>query len=657
MGFGMMTMRRARGRPITLKALLADTAGNTMLMMAAAMIPIIGMAGSAFDMSRAYMVKTRLQQACDAGALAGRRAMTEADFDDDAAAETEADKFFQFNFPEGSFGTTRLTFEAQGTDDGQVEATAAAAVPMTLMRMFGTEEIALTVDCDARLELANSDVMMVLDVTGSMSQCPNGAECNSNANSKIVALRAAVLNFYDTVSDATGPKSRLRIGFVPYSSAVNVGGLLPGGAMVSDNWDYQSRVATMNNPVSVANGTSANGPYWEQFDNGNTPVSSTNCLRYMKNQSFTGFTPTPVSSGGPMPSPTVAHTFPHDNNATAGNEFGYPGARFTTGTSRSCRRKRTDTTTTYRTAYGFSNWTYQQVNYDVSNFADGDAVRVYAGSGTPSGSVPTAGTYDMFALVNTPGSTVPGTNTTWNGCVEERETVAQATYTSVPANAFDLQFDTLPTSRETRWRPAWHHVVYDRGGPSAETNTTNRSPETDSGWCPAAARRLGELSRTEVQSYVNSLVAAGNTYHDLGMAWAGRLLSPQGMFAADNATARNRREIARHIIFMTDGEMYTPPDIYNAHGYEKADRRVWGASGTPSLSGLVSRHNSRFLALCAEAKARNFHVWTIAFGLAIPPQLVTCADNGRSFSAANSVELQARFREIASRIAELRLAQ
>ena len=53
-----------------------NQAANTLAIMAFALIPLIAVAGSAMDMARLYYVKSRLQQACDAGALAGRKFMT-----------------------------------------------------------------------------------------------------------------------------------------------------------------------------------------------------------------------------------------------------------------------------------------------------------------------------------------------------------------------------------------------------------------------------------------------------------------------------------------------------------------------------------------------------------------------------------------------------
>ena len=55
-----------------LSRLRTAEAGNTLAIGAAALLPLIGLVGGGVDMSRMYIVKTRLQHACDAGALAGR---------------------------------------------------------------------------------------------------------------------------------------------------------------------------------------------------------------------------------------------------------------------------------------------------------------------------------------------------------------------------------------------------------------------------------------------------------------------------------------------------------------------------------------------------------------------------------------------------------
>ena len=55
--------------------LLKNEEGNVLVLFAVAVIPFFGLVGGGVDMSRIYLTQTRLQGACDAGALIGRKTM------------------------------------------------------------------------------------------------------------------------------------------------------------------------------------------------------------------------------------------------------------------------------------------------------------------------------------------------------------------------------------------------------------------------------------------------------------------------------------------------------------------------------------------------------------------------------------------------------
>src|SRR3546814_414796 len=118
-------------------------------------------------MSRLYLAKTRLRQACDAGALAGRKAMGSGSWSttkgDDAAKE-----MFQANFADAAYGSRALTKSFSETG-GTVTGNASVVMPMTIMRIFGQTERTIAVTCTAEMRIPNTDVMFVLDTTGSMS--------------------------------------------------------------------------------------------------------------------------------------------------------------------------------------------------------------------------------------------------------------------------------------------------------------------------------------------------------------------------------------------------------------------------------------------------------------------------------------------------------
>ena len=79
-----------------------------------------------------------------------------------------------------------------------------------------------------------------------------------------------------------------------------------------------------------------------------------------------------------------------------------------------------------------------------------------------------------------------------------------------------------------------------------------------------------------MQTYLNSLYSDGGTYHDLGMIWGARFISPNGVFGGDNPSTYNDRPVRRYVIFMTDGILDTGDTLYSSYGIERLDKRVTG---------------------------------------------------------------------------------
>ncbi len=684
-----------RDRAITLRRfanrLAQDVAGNTLAMVAISIIPVLAMIGSGVDMSRAYLVKSRLQQACDAGALAGRRAMTGPTLD--SASETQARNLFNFNFPSGTMGTTSLIFtpthtvDANGNAAGQVTATASVTVPTSIMKMFGKQTIDIAVECDAKLEIANTDIMFVLDVTGSMncSASDTPSTCSNNGNveksdARIKALRTAVVGFYDSIASAADSTARLRFGFAPYSSGINVGGLLPS-AYLTDSHTYQSRVANYTTPYYVPHDTVlANGnpllilPIGTQrfrvtggvYNPSGTPfnISNSNCNRFGNNTAFSvtgaAFNPSPAGSSVYDPDGAAGLTTTAPTAPTGYVRYQFARLTSSYSGSNTCDRTVTATRRTYTTEYTFTNWTYRPEVYNTSAFKTGSSVSLALSN---VGRVPTAGSYNAQQLASLSGTTgITSTNSTWtNQCIEERDTVAQADYSTVPDDAFDVDIDLTPNSAATRWRPIWNSILFDRntGNNSLADETTSTTRSSEATYCPKAAQKLAVMTHADVYNYVNAsdFRAIGSTYHDFGMIWGARLVSPTGIFASDNATAPNGKPINRHIVFMTDGVLQPSADLYTAYGLERLDRRVSGAGTVPTNGDLTNRHLSRFSAVCEAARAKNITIWVVAYAQTMTTELQNCADPGKSFYASNDAELQAQFQLIAQRIARLRLSK
>ena len=103
--------------------LLRHKGGNTLMIAAAALIPLTGMVGGAMDMSRLWLTKTRMQHGCDAAVLAGRKQMGGGTWG--PASLAAANQFFTANFATGAYGSTGLTTgfsESGGKVSGVVSA-------------------------------------------------------------------------------------------------------------------------------------------------------------------------------------------------------------------------------------------------------------------------------------------------------------------------------------------------------------------------------------------------------------------------------------------------------------------------------------------------------------------------------------------------------
>lgn len=592
-----------------------DTRGNTLAILAATLIPLAGMVGGGLDASRMYITKTRLQHACDAGALAGRRQMGAGSWGTDDV--NAANQFFDANYVAGSFGTNTLT-RVYTENAGRVSGTASAKVPMTLMKVLGFRTETLTVSCEAEMRLPNTDVMFVLDNTGSMNEVISGG-----TGTRLQGLMVAVKCFYqivaqldiDDVTCATGepsggtsPQVQIRFGFMPYSSNVNVGKLLPPG-WFADTWTYQSR---------TRNGSNSAWADWRKVYYNREP-------------------------GATCP------------NGSSGTQEWRNGEAHRDGDRRWCE---------YDYRYFGPEWNYGPKAINVGLLKNGTSWN----------------TTSSFTL---PIANDGGNRTiTWNGCIEERPTVRATDYDPIPTGAHDLNIDLVPTAGNANslWGPALSEVIYYRNiltdfdqARTATSNSANNYYNPSNAACPTEARRLQAWpTPAEYRDYVNSLVGVGNTYHDIGMLWGARFMSPDGMFAADNRTAASGGQIQRHLIFMTDGDSTSSPCDYNAYGVPWYDQRQTTDVGSANDCGsnrqaLIDQIDLRLIALCDAVKAKGITLWVISYGGAVSSadnvRLQNCASPANAvtsthfFQANNAAALQTSFSDIANSISQLRLTQ
>ncbi|VWX50519.1 conserved hypothetical protein [Novosphingobium sp. 9U] len=549
---------RARNLREFLQQFRRDQRGNTFLVVAACLIPMLAVIGGGIDISRGYLARTRLQQACDSGVLATRKkiggtVITTGIIPTDANAA--GTRFFNLNFQDGAYGTTDRAFAMTLASDYTINGSASVSVPTSVMKLFSVDILPVSVNCSAQFHYANTDIMMVLDVTGSMNDTNSG-----DTSSKISVLRQTVKDFYASIESNKTQGTRIRYGFVPYSTNVNVGYLLKS-AWVADTSDLESR--------------------------------------------------SQVSTGS-----------------------GY-------------------------------KWRYKTETVNVSSLKSGSSSNLPKGT---SLNMKIGGTASSPTQVAVP----------FDGCIEERKTYVINDYNNVDlTKARDLDIDAVPDSSnpDTQWHIMLRDVSFLRAytitqnwngslsisgswqgkGSGYEDSNTNYTAADSVGLaaCPAEARKLAEMTSTEVAAYVNSLVAAGSTYHDIGMIWGGRLISPTGIFASENGDV-NGRPSMRHLIFLTDGDTAPLEYSYGTYGVEPLSQRRWNSSSSYNLTQTVE---NRFTYACNQVKNKNVTVWVIGFGTNVTDLMKNCAGSGHWFQAANATQLSNAFAAIAASIGDLRIIQ
>lgn len=613
--------------------------GNVAAIAAAALIPLVMIVGSSVDMARGYMAESRLQQACDAGTLAARKFLgTDVTVADTLSGDARrvGDRFFELNFEKGIYGTKGSRFTMKLEDDLSVSGEATVNVPVSIMGAFGFDKIEAKVNCAAQINFSDADIMFVIDTTTSMQATNPG-----DSDTRIDVLRGMLKNFYVELEANRSPETTVRYGFVPYSTNVNVGPLLESEWMV-DEWTYQTKLAK-DSGLDETREIPAN--YSIRITNGGGSSASID--------SFVSDT---------CPEDTVV-TVRGDQVEVAADPHEYYIPETKDGIDYYCRE-----TDGYFLVSGTEyfnlerRWVYKYedarlITYDITYYDYlPQTFDVSSMKGAASGYVES--NFNSFSYLS---------QAQYDGCIEERQTYEIDDYTNVDlSRALDLDIDRVPTdgNSATQWRPLIGRISYARGinwgatgafsvAPIIDTTTSYLRPYDIPGLaaCPTQARKMAEMTQDDFDTYVDSLAMNGQTYHDIGMIWGARLISPTGLFAAENAST-GASEKKRHLIFLTDGTTEGYDISYGPYGLEPLDQRRWSNTSTMSLDETIE---NRFAFACNEIKKRNVTVWVIGFGTALSSVMVDCAGPGRSFEAANAIALRQAFATILASAGELRI--
>lgn len=193
-----------------LSGLRKDTRGAVAAFVAGGIIAMVGAVGLATDAARGYLVKARLSQALDAAALAGGREIFSP------TRDADIQMFFSANFPPGFMGATINGPQILVSDDNEkLTLSASAKIDTTFMRVLGFDDLKVSSSTEVTRETTYLDVVLAIDMSGSMSSWSGG-------QTRIAAARAAATELVNILYGGKETKDLLKIGLVPWNGKVNV---------------------------------------------------------------------------------------------------------------------------------------------------------------------------------------------------------------------------------------------------------------------------------------------------------------------------------------------------------------------------------------------------------------------------------------------------
>lgn len=210
--------------------------------------------GAAIDYSRYASAKNIMNTALDAaildaGVRLGEGQPVDQKFEDDFNA------FFNVNIAgRGGFGAnyTIVDFSAD-EETGRVNASAAASVETTLMKIGGFDKLDISTEGAGVFGRNETEVTIMLDVTGSMFGTVTGTGIR-----KIDSLKRAANDAIAGLLPINSQNANTRVGLVPYASSVNASA------------KYASVVTEGNSSVQIAS--------TDAFANASFNVPTTSCV-------------------------------------------------------------------------------------------------------------------------------------------------------------------------------------------------------------------------------------------------------------------------------------------------------------------------------------------------------------------------------------------
>ena len=539
--------------------------------------------------------------------------------------------------------TTSVDAVVVNTTEGSLRLDASIEVPTYFVGLVGIPSINAKLVSQATRKQLDLEVAMVLDNSGSMGSYSRMTNLKKAARCAVNILFNGITDCSDaglTAADPLSPTvSNVKIGIAPFTEFVNVGtgyktatwmdqaGISDVAQDSFDDDDYDG--TSFSSAVNRFDLYNAIGIDWEGCVEARNHTTGTGGLYY----DTSDLTPDVL-----VPDSLFVPAFAPDQA-----DSGYSNSYIDDAPS-ACTNLAPQYIWT-QTKYGCDNRASSQSRYD-SAVCGGDPTLDEYSQVSEAGIVSVATSTRPLSLFNNPD---PGAS----GYSDSYATIggSRGNRTIQRVRTWTYQFSDQELQERLCKYAAGTSVSSLSGGPGGRTG-----PNAD---CPGAALMPLSETKSSILTRLTDMNAGGGTNIHQGVMWGFHMLSPTEPLTEakvyDGVTSKV-------MIVMTDGENthsyrsdFAGADWYTAYGYPYSGR-LTGSSDTD----LQAEMDDRTEATCANAKAENIAIYTV--GLSPPNQTTTdmltnCASvPSMAYFPASATELVDVFQEIASQLADLRLA-
>lgn len=199
------------------RAFLTSRRGNFATMFALFLTTMLVAGSMAIDVARMYAVHSKMTSAIDAAVLATTQGLTQGDIPL-ADAKTRLLAYIEANLDGRNLKKDDVVIDNIVVDSStkSLEVDAHTMMSMTMAGIVGFDSQKVSTSSRATYSDSKVEVVMALDITGSMYDKISGTDTR-----KIDSLKTASKLAVEKLFESTDATSRVRIGLVPYAEGVN----------------------------------------------------------------------------------------------------------------------------------------------------------------------------------------------------------------------------------------------------------------------------------------------------------------------------------------------------------------------------------------------------------------------------------------------------